>query len=226
MISQDSFQISSLFVSLFQFGGWLLFCIAYCIRYFLSCEVSLGWGLCCLSVWKRLYVKRRKFWYRTTLSWKIFLLGDGGCCISGSHWAGKWHWAATVKPSVVSCRDTPAGLLAVPTCLNGVSQTWSLQKERVFEALTGMFIASIQSSRQALGAATQFSVTCVSISRGDSSCLGPGGLLSPCPHAWVGISSLQRFQTVTSSPGIMSLLEIRWILQNLEIFLLPSQRWF
>ena len=81
--------------------------------------------------------------------------------------------------------------------------------------LAGVFIASVL-RKQVSGVLTStgsghsvYSYFCrhgASVSHGDGGRLGPGGLLSPCPQAQAGTSGLQRFQTVTSSPGVISLL--------------------
>lgn len=54
-----------------------------------------------------------------------------------------------------------------------------------------------------------------SVSHGEGAYLGPGRLLSPWLQPWAGISGLQQFQTIMSSPGIISLLEMMDTLINI-----------
>lgn len=104
---------------------------------------------------------------------------------------------------------------------------WHFSNLTYFEALAGLVVASMLSKQVrsilvSLGSGhSVHSNLCLrgaSVPLGESGCLGPGGLLSPCLQPWAGISGLQRLQTVISSPRIISLLEIDGYLKILKYF--------
>lgn len=109
-----------------------------------------------------------------------------------------------MKPAVVSCRDTPALLLAVPAGLMALLEFGPFKRgeylkcwQTLSKHVSGFLWMSTGRGHSV------FSYLCLrgtSVSRGNSGCLDPGfGTSLGCEH----------FQTTMSSPEIISLLDIR-----------------
>lgn len=98
-------------------------------------------------------------------------------------------------------------------CLQFPHVWWHFLTLLCFETLAGLVLDfGLSKQMRSLGSGcsipSYLGLRGTSVSHGEGACLSPGKFLSPWLQPWAGISGLQRLQTIMSSPGIISLLEI------------------